>query len=100
MCPEWLDSFETFYADMGDKPSPLHSLDRKENDKGYSPGNCHWATEKQQANNMNTNRKLEFCGQTKTVAQWAEELHLPRGTISSRLSRGWSVDRALSDGVQ
>lgn len=52
ICQRWIDSFEAFYADMGPKPSPQHSLDRFPNGDGnYEPGNCRWATAKQQANN-------------------------------------------------
>ena len=50
ICPEW-DSFEQFFKDMGPKPSALHSLDRKENDLGYSKDNCRWATGSEQAQN-------------------------------------------------
>lgn len=48
---EWLDSFEQFYADMGDPPTPSHSIERINNDKGYGPDNCRWATMKEQAQN-------------------------------------------------
>ncbi len=51
VCQRWRHSFENFYADMGPKPSPSHSIDRRVNDSGYSPLNCRWATKKEQANN-------------------------------------------------
>ena len=50
VCPLWTN-FEAFYRDMGDKPSPQHSLDRIDNDKGYSPANCKWSTSREQALN-------------------------------------------------
>lgn len=51
ICDRWRDSFEAFLADMGKKPSSRHSIDRIDNERGYEPGNCRWATSKQQARN-------------------------------------------------
>lgn len=50
MCRRWRNSFENFYTDMGDRPKDL-SIDRINNNGPYGKWNCHWATNKQQANN-------------------------------------------------
>src|SRR5262249_11363120 len=48
VCAEWLDSFVAFFAHVGLRPSPEHSLDRIDNERGYEPGNVRWATRLQQ----------------------------------------------------
>lgn len=99
MCARWQGSYETFLADMGRRPSPKHSLDRIDNDKGYEPGNCRWATQREQERNKRSNRRVTFRGKTQTVTEWAEETGINFHTIKGRLNRGWSPEKALTTPV-
>jgi hypothetical protein len=56
VCSRWKSSFQNFLSDMGDKPTKAHTLERANNNKGYTPGNCYWATRKQQAANKRPTR--------------------------------------------
>jgi hypothetical protein len=97
VCERWLHSFEAFLEDMGRRPSPKHTLDRyPDNDGNYEPGNCRWATPKEQQRNRRCNRIIEFAGQRLPLSAWGERLGLPPETIAARLDRGCSVERALT----
>lgn len=98
ICPQWIGrhGFKTFVADMGDRPQ-RHTLERIDNSKGYSPGNCRWATRHEQARNKRNNKMLTHDGKTLCLQEWSEVTGIDVGTLGSRLNRlGWSVADALT----
>ncbi len=72
------------------------TLDRINNNKGYSKENCRWATKKQQANNRRSNRFITYNGETKTVSEWADIIGVSRHTVKTRIFRGWSIEKILT----
>lgn len=96
VCDRWRDSFEAFFEDMGPRPSAIHSVERDNRDGNYEPGNCRWATQKEQANNRRSNVEVEAFGETMTVVQWAERLGIDQMIIYQRLAKGWNGERAVS----
>jgi len=95
VCERW-QSFPMFLLDMGTRPTPSHSIERIDNDGDYEPGNCRWATTKEQANNRRSNRFLEFDGQRLTLKQWSEKTGLGECTIAHRIDIcGWDASDAL-----
>lgn len=98
VCERWERSFQAFFDDMGPRPSPQHSLDRIDNDKGYEPGNCRWATPEVQNNNKRTGwlNKYEIMGQLYTVGELAKLAGVSVHTMRARLARGMSPERACA----
>lgn len=90
ICKEWMHSFEAFFNDMGPRPSSNHTIDRINNDAGYSHDNCRWATHLEQANNKSNNNNIKIDGKVKTLAQWSREYGLNESTIRGRIKRGVS----------
>jgi hypothetical protein len=93
-CERWR-SFDAFLEDMGERPAGT-SLDRIDNAGNYEPGNCRWATHSEQVRNSRAARYLEHDGRCMIIRDWAKVIGRPDKVISTRLSRGWSVERALS----
>lgn len=98
VCDRWHE-FANFLADMGERPDGL-SLDRIDNDGDYEPGNCRWATWKEQGRNKSTNRVIEFDGKAQCVSAWAEELEINEMTLWKRIDAGWPVAKAFTHPVR
>lgn len=95
VCQRWLDSFESFYADMGPRPTDQHSIERRDVEGNYEPSNCYWATAIEQANNKRNNVRAEFNNESLTIAQLSKLSGVEYQTITGRLRRGISVEDAL-----
>lgn len=94
VCPRW-KKFENFLEDMGFRPDGL-TLERINNNAGYSPENCRWATPLEQGQNTRKTRLLTHNGQTLSMSEWGRRLGLLKATISFRLQSGYSVNAALT----
>lgn len=94
ICDRWLDP-TNFLDDMGPKPTRGHTLERKDNSKGYQPDNCKWADRFEQANNKRNNRLITVNGASKTAPQWARLSGLSAKTIEARLKYGWTEEDAV-----
>ena len=111
MCAGWRSCFKSFYEDMGERPSPKHQIDRKENNGHYScghceeclangwPANCRWATSNEQNRNRRDNRMLTFEGETMCLADWAKRKGMCKSALSARLEK-MSVEEALRKEVR
>jgi len=95
ICEKWYNSFAAFFKDMGNRPSPEHTIERIDNNKGYSPDNCKWATKKEQANNRRNNHFITLYGWTLTIAQWSRFVNIGQSIICDRISEGWPPSKAI-----
>lgn len=98
ICDRWR-SFEHFRSDMGEPPAG-GTLERIDNDAGYEPGNCRWATRVEQARNTRRTLRIEFDGREQSLAAWAEEFGANYWTLYGRHKLGWSPERMFGDLVR
>lgn len=97
VCERWKDSFVNFLADMGERPSKNHSIDRIDTNGNYEPSNCRWATRSEQNSNTRVNIYLTFNGKTQCISAWAKETKIHKDTIRFRVVKaGWSTEKALT----
>lgn len=94
ICKRWR-KFVNFLADMGKRPSPELSLERKNNRGPYAPWNCTWATRSEQQNNRSGNVFLTLRGRRLTLTQWARETGLTVSCLRKRLQLGWDPGTAV-----
>jgi hypothetical protein len=99
VCERWM-SFPNFLADMGHVPAG-RVIDRIDTNGNYEPGNCRWATRKQNDRNKRDTTFITHRGVTKPLADWAEERGIPRRTLYFRyVWYGWSAEDAIERPVQ
>ena len=96
VCADWEEyaSFREWALSNG--YSDDLTLDRRDNNVGYSPENCRWATRKEQANNRSSNHLLSLNGESHNIEWWAAKTGLPRTTIDKRIARGWDDYKILT----
>lgn len=105
VCDRWLhgedskSGFECFFEDMGYKPTDSHSIDRKDNDLGYSKGNCRWAVQSVQQRNRRDTIRVQVGTWEMDLASACEYLGLKYNLVRDRMQRGWNWDRASTEPV-
>src|SRR3972149_236423 len=92
--------FENFLADMGERPTPKHSLDRIDGSGNYEPGNCRWASPIEQQTNRRTVRRIEYKGSIYSLAALARLAGCSEEAIFFRLKAGWPIDRAVETPIR
>lgn len=83
-------------ADMGRRPKDGFTIERKDNNSGYDPGNCRWASRQDQSMNTSNVHLITIDGITLTRRQWAIRRGINYQTVVGRINRGVSPEAALS----
>lgn len=94
VCERWRNDFAAFLQDMGKCP-PGYTIDRENNDGHYEPGNCRWATPRQQSSNTRRNIFINVNGAALTIAEAARQFGLNPSTVQRRMTLGWPESRLL-----
>lgn len=90
VCEEW-NEFKPFYDwSLANGYIGHLTIDRKDNNKGYSPDNCRWATMKEQQNNRTNNIRITVNGEEKTISEWSEITGIRKATLEWRVKHQWA----------
>jgi len=101
VCDRWRESLSNFLEDLGPRPGRNYSVDRIDNDGNYEPGNCRWASRREQNRNTRQNVQLTIDGRTQCRTAWAEETGVPAAVIRDRMEKlGWDAKRAVHTPVR
>lgn len=101
VCESWETSFECFYEwSTNNGYTEKLTIDRIDVNGNYEPNNCRWVNRKIQNRNRTNNNIIEFRGEKLCLAEWSDKLGITYFTLSSRLKRGWSVERAFTTPVK
>lgn len=101
VCQEWKNDFMKFYEwSMDNGYVDGLSIDRIDNNKGYSPDNCRFVPLRNQQNNKCSNRMICHNGESMCVADWSRRIGISAGTIFARLNKGWDIERTLKQPVE
>jgi len=101
VCERWrfgqegIGGFLCFLADMGERPSPKHSIDRIDNDGPYDTANCEWKTRQDNNQNRRNTKMVIYRGESMPLTKACELAGLPYNQVCTRITRGWSFERAL-----
>lgn len=95
VCQRW-KKFRSFLEDMGPRPSPNHSIERKNVNGDYTPKNCVWATRREQARNQRRSVFVIWEGKKILLVELMEKLGLDRQRVYGRLKMGWSIEDAIT----
>lgn len=96
VCERWVNSFDDYVNDLGFPPSENHTIDRVDNNLGYSPENCRWATKKDQSVNRRVTKIVTVGGVSMSLADWSKSLGLKKSAVYGRIRNGWDVVRAVT----
>lgn len=96
LCDRWKNDFMAFYEDMGPKPTPKHTIDRIDNDKGYEPSNCRWASKSEQGRNKRHNITVEINGEKVYLKDYAKVIGVDYATLGERFRKGKRGDELFA----